>query len=316
MSKTSNKVVEFRTYDLPLHFSVLLLDGKDWHISDVLSERHHFHNCLEIGICHSDSGILQFGNAELRFGAGDITYIPRYIPHTTCSSRGTRSLWSYLFVDLDRLLFDALPADQAPLPQSFYLFKQENAPRIHFLIRDIIQELRDQKKNHQEAIRSLFRIFYIEILRVAESDSQVPQKSNKDRFSLRPALDYMHQNFAQPLKIQDLADKCNLSETHFRRLFGQIMGASPVIFLNMIRIKQACAQLLTTRKSILSIAEEAGFSSISSFNRCFSQLVRMTPRDYRKQPGFESVQPKSIFISQVAGWERAEEMPIHVSRGS
>ena len=53
MSKPKNIVTEYRNYYLPVDFPLLLLTGEHWKISDIPSSRLHFHNCLEIGICHS-----------------------------------------------------------------------------------------------------------------------------------------------------------------------------------------------------------------------------------------------------------------------
>ena len=111
-TKKPKPIVEYRNYYLPSSFPVLLLTGDNWKISDVRSEHLHFHNCLEVGICHTDSGTLEFCSAmTIPFSAGDVTCIPRNIPHTTYSTRYTKSRWSYLFFD-PRLLFrDMLPPD-------------------------------------------------------------------------------------------------------------------------------------------------------------------------------------------------------------
>ena len=54
MAKSKRAVTEYRSYYLPTHFPVLLLSGDYWKISDIPSGSLHFHNCLEIGICHSE----------------------------------------------------------------------------------------------------------------------------------------------------------------------------------------------------------------------------------------------------------------------
>ncbi|KAF6591577.1 helix-turn-helix transcriptional regulator, partial [Paenibacillus sp. EKM208P] len=80
-----------------------------------------------------------------------------------------------------------------------------------------------------------------------------------------------------PITMDFLADLCHLSTTHFRRKFHEIMGTSPLDFLNSTRIEEACKQLKSTEDSILSISEQVGFHSISSFNRCFSRLMGKPP---------------------------------------
>lgn len=100
MPRKKKPVIEYRHYSLPINFPILLLSGERWKISDIKSEHLHFHNHLEIGICHSDSGIMEIKGESVPFKAGDVTFIPRYLPHTTYSSPKEASLWSYIFFHL------------------------------------------------------------------------------------------------------------------------------------------------------------------------------------------------------------------------
>ena len=104
MAKQKNIITEFRNYPLRVEFPILLLTGNQWWISDVPSANLHFHNCLEIGLCHEGEGTLIIQKESRHFSAGDITIIARNIPHTTYSAPGTQSLWTYLFVDPQELL--------------------------------------------------------------------------------------------------------------------------------------------------------------------------------------------------------------------
>lgn len=127
--KKGKEIIEYRNYYLPSHFPLVFLSGPKWKISDIPSERLHFHNCLEIGICHSGSGTLRFCNGqEIHFFAGDITCIPRNTPHTTFSDPGTNSRWSYLFFDLRQLFIDLLQ------PNSPLFFLQQDVKSTSYLL--------------------------------------------------------------------------------------------------------------------------------------------------------------------------------------
>ena len=57
-------------------------------------------------------------------------------------------------------------------------------------------------------------------------------------------------------------------------------------FTNQItrhRVAEAQRQLITTDEQILTIAYNAGFDSVSRFNRAFKETTGMTPRTYRQQ---------------------------------
>ena len=69
MARPKSPVTEYRSYYLPMQFPVKLLSGDHWKISDIPSKRLHFHNCLEIGICHSGSGYMEVLGETLAFHA-------------------------------------------------------------------------------------------------------------------------------------------------------------------------------------------------------------------------------------------------------
>ena len=54
--------------------------------------------------------------------------------------------------------------------------------------------------------------------------------------------------------------------------------------MNVNRMEEACRLLLEEKNaSITQIAAECGFQTIRSFNRCFKEMLGITPADYRKQ---------------------------------
>ena len=74
-----------------------------------------------------------------------------------------------------------------------------------------------------------------------------------------------------------------MSQSHFRRVFTQIMGCGPLEYLNQTRIEHACSMLKLSRDSILTVSEKSGFTSLSSFNRHFLAMTGTTPTDWRKR---------------------------------
>lgn len=323
-SKSKKQTVEYRSYFLPTDFPVLLLTGENWKISDIPCGCLHFHNCLEIGFCHSDHGYLEFYNGTvLPFSKGDITFIPRNIPHTTCSSPGLNSRWSYLFFNPMQLFSDLLTPDAIrPLLQNDvtrYLIPAGASMRLSFLLSCIIEELSGSSPNCLIAKNYLFS-FYLELCRYAlhvapgdcceasdsnETDAKPSEEMNPfvlntlNTLSIYPALEYIEDNYMNKFPIEILADISHMSPTHFRRVFQEIMHTSPLSYLNSIRIMHACTLLQTTNQTILSISEMSGFSTLSNFNRHFSELMKMSPREYRKQ-AMKTDRHSSIL--EYAGW--------------
>lgn len=311
MARHKKKIIEYRVYDLPLNFPLLLLDGEKWRISDHISDRLHFHNCLEIGICHSDGGTMVINDVPVTFRAGDISIVPRHIPHTTYSNKGTQSLWSYIFVDVDELLsgFMMLQNLGRLMPSGHYMMNAVEYGKAHFMIRCILDELRHEKRGYQTVTRALFVALYYEIQRLEEMHSAALQqkKHHKETLAILPALEYINGAYMNRTTIADLASMCHISETHFRRLFLTIMGTSPLAFINAKRIERACTLLNTSEKQIIEIAQEVGFTSLSAFNRAFTTIVKISPRAYRNDEAHQRLKHKQKYILEYSGWTEPDK---------
>lgn len=316
MAKPTNAVTEYRNYYLPPHFPALLLSGEHWRISNVARDRLHFHNCLEVGLCHSEDGFMEFYGETLPFHAGDITIIPQNVPHSTYSTPGASSLslWSYLFLDPKELFRRSLPStwrNYELQPYAFknfkYILNRELYPTVYQLLTVIIKELQEQKPGYQFSARGLMLSLYIEIYRI---QSQEEENTGGGGFigsasplSIAPALDYIEKNYMKQFSVEFLADLCHWSPTHFRRIFNSIMRISPLNYINNTRIQKSCSLLCSTEDSILSISEAVGFQSVSSYNRCFYRMMQQSPREYRRQMlQSNEQQTQSMSILEYSGW--------------
>ncbi|MGN1187576.1 MAG: helix-turn-helix domain-containing protein, partial [Lachnospiraceae bacterium] len=277
MSKPKKVITEYRHYDLPPDFPILVLHGERWYISDVKADRLHFHNCLEIGICHSHEGHLDFGEQSVPYKAGDFTLIARNYPHTTYSTHGGRSLWSYIFVDLDEFFKNhAFMSSAGPLVPSlsYYIGNKETSPKLYHYILSVIDEMTNKLSGYTTSVKGLMAAILIEITRLCEHAMPEPKVlNNSSMLTIHPALNYIHDNYMHQFPIEILAEMCHLSVTHFRRTFNTIMGTSPLDYINNTRIDHACLLLSGTDASILEISEQVGFHSVSSFNRAFVKVM-------------------------------------------
>lgn len=98
--------------------------------------------------------------------------------------------------------------------------------------------------------------------------------------------------------IGDLAEACSMSQSHFRRVFHELMGIGPLEHLNHTRITKACTLLRMTDESILTVGEQVGFRSMSSFNRHFAEAMGCSPSEWRRTVGAG----RSTSILKYNGW--------------
>jgi AraC family transcriptional regulator len=99
---------------------------------------------------------------------------------------------------------------------------------------------------------------------------------------LRRAIEFVHDNFAADLSVEEIAAAAYLSEYHFARLFKQITGVTPGAYLSNVRIERARTLLAETQLPISEIAAGVGYQSQSHFNKVFKSVTGVTPRKYRE----------------------------------
>lgn len=88
---------------------------------------------------------------------------------------------------------------------------------------------------------------------------------------------------AQPgLTAQALAQALNLSERTLHRRLNDLIGESPKAFITRVRIETACMLLETPGASVKQVAIRCGYHDDTSFRRAFTQLIGMSPADYRR----------------------------------
>lgn len=91
------------------------------------------------------------------------------------------------------------------------------------------------------------------------------------------------ENYANPLTLEEAADKVGLSPTYLSKKFKKETGKTFSDYLNYIRLRQACQMLLTTDDSVTEIAFNCGFNSSNYFKDCFKRCFGVSPRVYKTQ---------------------------------
>lgn len=82
--------------------------------------------------------------------------------------------------------------------------------------------------------------------------------------------------------INEIAEKCSMSPSQFKKLFNQIYGTSPHKYLSNQQLEKAAFLLKNTDKPIGDIAMECEFSNASHLIKRFKEGYNITPSGYRK----------------------------------
>ena len=91
------------------------------------------------------------------------------------------------------------------------------------------------------------------------------------------AIDWLKENFTQPLRIDDLAAKVNMSTSTFHHHFRELTARSPLQYQKWLRLNEARRLMLTKFQDAASAAFEVGYESPSQFSREYSRLFGVPP---------------------------------------
>ncbi len=101
---------------------------------------------------------------------------------------------------------------------------------------------------------------------------------------LEPAIRYIEDNYPnQDISNSFLAELCNISEVHFRKLFKDSLGITPKQYILDARILKAKQLLTDGILKISAVSEKCGFSSQYHFCRIFKLKTGTTPTEYMRQ---------------------------------
>lgn len=100
--------------------------------------------------------------------------------------------------------------------------------------------------------------------------------------SLRRVRDRIDREFEQPLDVDALARGVHMSAGHLSRQFKAAYGESVYSYLMTSRIERAMALLRHSHLSVTDVCMTVGFSSLGTFSTRFSELVGVSPSEYRR----------------------------------
>ncbi|MEJ9219221.1 AraC family transcriptional regulator [Paenibacillus glucanolyticus] len=259
----------------------------------------HYHNCLEIGYCHEGSGVFFVEDKILPYSKGDVSIIFPGQLHLAQSVKSQVSRWDFCFLDPNAMLGTAHPRSwNAPAPAGFAnIISPGDAPDITLMTEYLMKELSQQLSGYESAVKGCLWTLMTLITRIIDQMAgDIPVVGAADRNSMNTiskSLEYISQHYMEPIHIHELAAVCSLSVTHFRRTFRVCMGMAPLDYLHNVRIQMASALLSHTDSSILSISQEVGYATISSFNRHFKHWTGIAPSTWRaiKKQGKQPMKP-------------------------
>lgn len=116
--------------------------------------------------------------------------------------------------------------------------------------------------------------------------TSIPEyRSGLSPLQMRRATDFLEANLDGNIALQQVAEACELSVSHFARAFKQTFRRSPYRWLTERRVDRAKDLMTNSRLPIADIAVRCGFADQSALNRSFKRIHGVTPGVWRRRMG-------------------------------
>lgn len=92
---------------------------------------------------------------------------------------------------------------------------------------------------------------------------------------------YIDQNYASPIKIEDVAEQIGVDRKYLRNLFFKYFGMSTKDYLMNLRIEKAKELLLESDLSVCDVSLAVGYSDALGFSKIFKKYVGVSPTEYK-----------------------------------
>jgi len=117
---------------------------------------------------------------------------------------------------------------------------------------------------------------------VGGNRNALPAITSRDQKRVVEAIRLIEQEADGAIALRDMASTAATSPFHFLRVFRQIAGLTPYQFVLKTRLHRAAVRLRTSDEAISTIALDAGFNDLSTFNRRFRKVMGVPPSVYRQ----------------------------------
>ncbi len=109
---------------------------------------------------------------------------------------------------------------------------------------------------------------------------------NRNVIRLKMILNFIHENYASRISLDDIARSANISKSECSHFFKQYMHESPFEYLLQYRIERSLPLLINEGKNITETAFNVGFPNSSYYTEIFKRYKGVTPREFKKIRGF------------------------------
>jgi len=282
-----------------LPFTIFVPDDKSV-ISEQIELPHfyqylHRHDEWQITYVEKGEGTLIAGNEMHAFHSGDVFVIGAKLPHLFKSNpeyfpdNGSKSIKACsIYFNPNGALGAFFNLPEMKLANSFLVKNKHGFKVPECYSKAIAEKIFDL--HHSSSVDVLFN--FLKLLNGIQELNEHIEPLCSDMYSLNVTenegirlsriINFITENYHHQISLEDVANAAFMTPQAFCRYFKKHTGHTFISFLNEVRINDACKSLISGEKAdcISLVAYNAGFNSITNFNRVFKSIIGQSPREY------------------------------------
>ena len=250
----------------------------------------HYHNEVELLVCRKGTISAVIDNTKYLLHSGDVLFFNSRVPHETFSEENNSQC---MFLQFRIESFLQSPSDDLA---KYLTYLRRNTTKTVQLINDPIIfnslcAIREESTEKKVGYANLICANVHTICGMLARHGIFSDNAQADIGSLQkllPALQFVEQNYSSELSLDEVSAAAGLNKFYFCRLFKKACGIGFSEYLNLVRVFKAEKMLKKTNKTVLEIAFDTGFSSVSYFNSIFKKYKGCTPTACRNAVNFNT----------------------------
>ncbi len=244
----------------------------------------HIHDCCEIFYCLSGGKTFLIGDRLYDVHDQDLFLINQYEAHKITYDPDS-DFHRYVF-QISPEFLQTVSSKQTDLSLCFYPHKPGFDHRVHLSketvkwMQDHLEVLSKPVSFGEDIIKNGTMTSILVGINRLLLEREGEDSSISGNNAVKIAIDYINENFADPLTLDMVAKATYLSVNQISRLFSEKCGTTIAKYITSKRITEA-KKMLASGVGVTETAMRCGFGDYSGFIRTFKKSVGMTPGKYK-----------------------------------
>ena len=260
--------------------------------------RSHWHYFVEMILMTEGTGLIDCNGKTYVVERGDLIIFPPEALHAIYTATNYDLKYDVIKFDVSKLYTENSYAPKLKMilesinrnPDMEICFKEEKIRdwNARYSFRRCQEEIQEKKFGYDIEIHSLISSLIVRMVRVwcqngLNTDEVMAMNPETD--SIRGITSYIDAHIGEQIRVEELAEMCNMSYSYFAKNFKQYYGRSCKEYIEFIRINKVEDLLLFTDFDLSYISQETGFSDSSHLIKIFRKWKGVTPKQFKKGHG-------------------------------